>query len=153
MSLVAAAMDGAEFNVEKLAERAGQNWITITELADTLARDHGLPFKAAHSIAAKLIATTPRDAGCLAGHDAARRVEGGVRAGDRLQRNAQLREILSPRHFVEVRKTHGGPAPSETGRASKVSNAVLLEDRKWLADTRARLQAADDQLRKAANQL
>ena len=27
--------------------RAGQNWITITELADTLTRDHGLPFRQA----------------------------------------------------------------------------------------------------------
>ena len=56
VSLVAAAMAEATFDVEKLAERAGQNWITITELADTLARDHGLPFKAGHTIAARLIA-------------------------------------------------------------------------------------------------
>ena len=56
VSLVAAAMAEATFDVEKLAERAGQNWITVTELADTLARDHGLPFKAGHTIAAQLIA-------------------------------------------------------------------------------------------------
>src|SRR5205085_11068354 len=56
VSLVAAAMADATFDVEKLAARAGQNWITITELADTLARDHGLPFKAGHTIAARLIA-------------------------------------------------------------------------------------------------
>ena len=61
VSLVAAAMAGAEFDVEKMAERAGQNWITVTELADTLARDHGLPFKAGHAIAARLIAALARD--------------------------------------------------------------------------------------------
>jgi len=32
-------MAEATFDVEKLAERAGQNWITITELADTLGAD------------------------------------------------------------------------------------------------------------------
>src|SRR6185436_13759312 len=62
VSLVAAAMATAEFDVDKLAARAGQNWITITELADTLARDHGLPFRAAHEIAAALIRATDQAA-------------------------------------------------------------------------------------------
>jgi len=34
--LVAAAMASAQFNRERLAERAEQGWITLTELADTL---------------------------------------------------------------------------------------------------------------------
>ena len=33
-----------------------QGWITVTELADTLAREHGVPFKAGHAIAARLVA-------------------------------------------------------------------------------------------------
>src|SRR5207248_3284145 len=37
-SLVAAAMEHAEFDVAKLAERASAGWITVTELADTLTR-------------------------------------------------------------------------------------------------------------------
>src|SRR5688572_5125461 len=56
VSLVAAAMAHAEFDVERLAARAGEHWITVTELADTLVRDHQLAFTAAHTIAAKLIA-------------------------------------------------------------------------------------------------
>ncbi len=31
--------------------------------------------------------------------------------------DAQIAEIMSPRHFVEVRRTLGGPAPDETARA------------------------------------
>ena len=30
-----------------------KGWITVTELADTLARDHGVPFKAGHTIASR----------------------------------------------------------------------------------------------------
>src|SRR5688500_3919523 len=56
VSLVAAAMAHAEFDGERLAARAGEHWITVTELADTLVRDHQLAFTAAHTIAAKLIA-------------------------------------------------------------------------------------------------
>ena len=55
----------------------------------------------------------------------------------------QLAEILSPRHFVEVRRTHGGPAPSETRRALGAAEVCLAADDTWLADTRARLAQSD----------
>jgi hypothetical protein len=64
--------------------------------------------------------------------------------------DAQLAEILSPRHFVEVRKTHGGPSPSETGRALGVCEVCLAADDQWLADARARLAQADAARRVAA---
>jgi argininosuccinate lyase len=149
VSLVAAAMADAEFNVAKLAERAAQNWITITELADTLARDHGLPFRAGHEIAARLIAgsratTDAPLAGLL--HDAAKAIVGR----DIDYSDEQLAEILSPRHFVDVRTTHGGPSPSETARALAVSETSLYADDEWLRETRERLTAADASLRAAA---
>ena len=53
--LVAAAMADASFDREKLAARAEQGWITVTELADTLTRDHGIPFKTSHAIATKFV--------------------------------------------------------------------------------------------------
>src|SRR4029079_5551098 len=46
VALAAAALADAGFDTKKMAARAGENWITMTELADTLARDHGLPFRA-----------------------------------------------------------------------------------------------------------
>ena len=55
VTLVAAAMRLADFDVERLAARAGDGGTTLTELADTLVRDHGLPFRAAHAIAALLL--------------------------------------------------------------------------------------------------
>ncbi|HMJ84395.1 MAG TPA: argininosuccinate lyase, partial [Vicinamibacterales bacterium] len=56
IGLVAAAMSTAEFDRQRLAERAGQGWITVTELADTLARDHDVPFRRSHEIATRLVA-------------------------------------------------------------------------------------------------
>ena len=64
--------------------------------------------------------------------------------------DAQLAGILSPRHFVEVRKTPGGPSSSETARALGVSKEALGADEKWLAETRGRLAAAEQKLRAAA---
>ena len=152
VSLVAAAMTEATFDVEKLAGRAGENWITITELADTLVRDHGLPFKAGHTIAARLVAgtraTPERSISALV-----REIAKDVTGKEIVYTDAQLAEILSPRHFVEVRKTHGGPSPSETLRAIGVSKNALAADDGWLSAARGRLRAAEEQLRAAAASL
>src|SRR5581483_3164361 len=56
LKLLAAAMRTAEFNAANLEAHAGDGWTTLTELADTLVRQHGLSFKTAHAIAARLAA-------------------------------------------------------------------------------------------------
>src|SRR3979411_2259302 len=48
--LVAAALSTAGFEAARLEGRAGDGWTTLTELADTLVREHRLPFKTAHAI-------------------------------------------------------------------------------------------------------
>jgi argininosuccinate lyase len=152
VALVAAAMTGAAFDVERLAARAGQNWITITELADTLARDHGLPFRAGHEIAAKLVAASRAQPAAPVA-TVLREVSLEVTGREIVYSDAQLTEILSPRHFVEVRRTHGGPSPSETARALGVAEVCLAADETWLDDTRSRLASSDAMLRKAAKAL
>jgi argininosuccinate lyase len=128
--LVAAAMSSAEFDAAALEARAGDGWTTLTELADTLVRAHGLPFRKAHAIAAHFVGGRQRHpdrtfAALLA--DASEEVLGKSLA----YTEEELTHILSPRHFVEIRKTHGGPAPEETARAAKVSRDRLETDEAW----------------------
>src|SRR5438034_9437323 len=59
--LVAAAMASAEFDAERLESRAADGWTTLTEFADTLVRDHDVPFRTAHAIAGRLIAARQRE--------------------------------------------------------------------------------------------
>jgi argininosuccinate lyase len=54
-----------------------------------------------------------------------------------------LRSLLSPEHFVAVRRTWGGPAPETTGEAIARSTQAVTEDAQWLAAARARLLAAE----------
>src|SRR5687768_7280325 len=54
--LVAAALESATFDEARLLARARDGWTTMTELADTLVRDHGVAFRTSHAIVAKLIA-------------------------------------------------------------------------------------------------
>ena len=130
VKLVAAAMATAEFDAARLEARAGDGWTTLTELADTLVRDHGLPFKTAHGIASHLVGGRQRDphrplVDLL--NDACTELLGAPLA----YTDAQLTHILSPRYFVEIRRTLGGPAPEETARAAKASRQQLDADQSW----------------------
>jgi len=149
--LVAAAMGDAEFNTARMAERASQGWITITELADTLVRDHGVPFKAGHAIAARLVKCAPNANVALSKvlRDLSLEIVGRAVELD----EAALAHILSPRHFVEVRKTPGGPAPSETARAIGASEARLAADVERFALTMSHLRAAEEALKHAVTAL
>jgi argininosuccinate lyase len=149
VQLVAAAMRSAQFDRARLAERAEMGWITLTELADTLARDHGVPFKTSHMIAARLITEcerTPSASRATVLRDVSAAVLGRAIEYD----DAALNKILSARHFVSVRMTPGGPAPVETSRAIGASRTVLDADSAWLENAAGKLQAAERRLNDAA---
>jgi argininosuccinate lyase len=152
VGLVAAAMSTAEFNRQRLAERAGQGWITVTELADTLAREQAVPFRKSHEIATQLVAEAARRPDMPLEHALAQ-VSKSVLGRSLEYAPAELAEVLSPQHFVRVRTTLGGPAPSETARACEVSASLVRSDEQWLADTVTRLRAAEARLDDTASAL
>jgi argininosuccinate lyase len=152
VQLVAAAMATASFDCERMARRAGEHWITVTELADTLAREHGVPFKASHGVACRFVAL------CSAAPDRSRADVLREVTCDVLGRAVDLDaveidRILSPRHFVEVRTTPGGPAPAVTAEAIDASARLLDADCGWLKDTTAKLWSAEAALKAAAADL
>jgi argininosuccinate lyase len=152
VTLVDAAMRTAEFDVARLESRAAEGGTTLTELADHLVRRHDLPFRTAHEIAGRLLAARRKrpDAPLGATLSTVSRDLIGVP----LQyTDAELAAILSPRHFVEVRRTLGGPAPEETARALAESRAALDRDRAWLSKRNDSLAAAEQRLRERARAL
>ena len=150
--LVAAAMATAEFNVERMAERARQGWITLTELADTLTREHGVAFKTSHRVAATLAARASSQTDAHADallKDITRELAGReISFGE-----GRLREILSPEYFVRVRRTPGGPSPEQTERAIAASRERLSGDDEWVRETVEKLRCAERALESAASGL
>ena len=145
VTLVGAAMKTAEFDVARLESRAAEGGTTLTELADHLVRQHGIPFKQAHSIAGRLLkAHRDRPSAPLGATLAT--VSSDLLGVPLEYTDAQIAEILSPRHFVSVRTTLGGPAPEETTRALQESDAMLDRDRGWLKRIGDALTAADVEL-------
>jgi argininosuccinate lyase len=139
--IAAAAMTTAEFDAVQLEARAGEGWTTLTELADTLARDHNLPFRTAHAISARLMAARDLHPERPIGELLAEASDGALTYSD-----AALTTILSPRHFVTVRRTLGGPAPEETARAAKASQKQLEADEQWHSNAVGALAEAEHKL-------
>jgi argininosuccinate lyase len=152
VELVAAAMDTAEFDATSLEARAGDGWTTLTELADTLAREHGLPFRLAHAISGRLIALRrEHPESPLA--DLLAEASGAVLDAPLVYSEPALETILSPRHFIKVRKTLGGPAPEETARAASVSCRKLEEDERWRSHAVQALEEARNRLKERSTKL
>jgi argininosuccinate lyase len=141
VQLYTAFFETLELNEEHLRNEAGAGFTTATELADTLVREVGLPFRQAHKIVAGM-------------------VQAAVKAGkgsndltlDMLQASAQavlghpldfseeqFALALDPEHFVAVRSVAGGVAPAAT--------AQVLDDLAW------RLQADEERLAGAEQRL
>ena len=144
-ALVAAALREATFDTATMARRARESWITVTELADTLAREHGLAFSRAHKVAAGLVQAhreRPTEPLPILLADVSARVLGApiVESAERLDR------VLSPDYFVRIRTTLGGPAPERTTEAARASRACLAKDRSSLDEARSRLARASEQL-------
>ena len=148
LRLYAAVVDTLGVNVERLRRRAIAGFTTVTELADTLAREAGLPFRQAHSLVAALVGhaqaqgLAPTDLTA----DDLRKV-----AWDMLGREVELSDdafarALDPRAFVESRDLPGGAAPRATAAVLEAQEQVIGDDRRWLASTRATLAAADELL-------
>jgi len=152
ITLVSAALESAEFDAARLERRAGEGWITMTELADTLVRDHRLSFGAAHAVARRVVEARAENPSTLLSSVVAAAT--GELLGSPIQYSEEtLEHMLSPRHFVEVRATHGGPAPGETARALDESRAVLDADCAWLRQTREHLAEAARRLKERSAQL
>ena len=102
--LVAAAMATAEFDADDSRRAPARGGRRLTELADTLVREHGLPFKTAHAITTRVLhirsehpdAKPNETLAAVAFELLGRRI---VYTPERLV------EILSPRYFVAVRRT------------------------------------------------
>ena len=128
-------MATAEFDAARLEARAGEGWTTLTELADTLVRDHGVPFTSAHAIAGRLIGGRAARAEAAACRRCSRTRRPSCSARRLRIPRTRSREILSPRHFVNVRATLGGPAPEETAaRGERVAPAA--RGRRGMVDAR-----------------
>jgi argininosuccinate lyase len=153
LRLFAGLMEHVEVDRERLQRRAAGDFLTVTELADTLVRNEGVSFRRAHHLVSATVKAAKTD-------DSPMRLAKEVEAlaprilGHPLatRHNAILR-ALDPENFVRVRGIAGGPAPRAV--ASQVENARqdLAGGAAWLKQKLALLEAYPRKLRNESRKI
>ncbi len=129
-----------KFNPERLETSSGAGFSTATEIADSLVRITGMPFRTAHSIVGRIAASGVRPG--LTELDEIAQEIAGFRVSERGFSEADLKRALDPRSNVSLRANTGGPAPAETERMvrDRLERIAAGEDR--LAERRRRTERA-----------
>ncbi len=135
-----------KFNLERLEQCAGAGFSTATELADSLVRITGMPFRTAHLIVGRIAASGRRpDLGEL---DSISLEYAGFRPSEHDFSEANLERALDPRSNVALRANTGGPAPVETERMIRDRLGRIAEGEERLAGRRSRVEKALGELGK-----
>jgi argininosuccinate lyase len=145
VALFASTLRSATFNFDVLKKRAGENFIAVTELADTIVRKEGLSFKDSHKIVGACVKTAI-EAGSDVTFAILQTAANEVIGRDLSLTEDELRVAVSPENFVNVRTIYGGTAPAETKRAVKVEREREVEDDSWYVASTDQLKIARENL-------
>ncbi|MEL6148217.1 MAG: argininosuccinate lyase, partial [Chloroflexota bacterium] len=155
LHLYAPVISTLQVNEEHLRQRATAGFTTVTELADTLVREAGLPFRQAHSIVSSMVTHAMEHQ--LSPHQ----LDGALLAqiseqvtGSRVTlHDAIIATALDPVSFVQKRQTPGGSAPEATATVIQGYWEAIATDRAWLDGARFRLDDAENGLAKAMQKI
>jgi argininosuccinate lyase len=145
LAVTRGALADARFDKERMRAMAGRRFVTATELADTLLREEGLSFKAAH----ELVAVAVRQAGS---DDPAAVAASLLAAAPRLlgrplrMSRQEIEAALDPWRFVLVRNVEGGPSPEAVNAQLDGQSAAARAAGSWLREKTAQLELARNRL-------
>jgi argininosuccinate lyase len=144
LHLYTAVIETLHVNVPHLREQAVRGFTTVTELADSLVRSAGLPFRQAHHIVSGMVShalkhgLSPQELTAALLGDIAQEVTGRrVDVSDDFVQHA-----LDPEKFVLLRSLPGGSAPAATGQVIATMRTLLSDDEAWFTTTRQKLEDA-----------
>jgi argininosuccinate lyase len=115
------------FNEKRMKEGAGLGFSTATELADSLVRITGMPFRTAHKIVGRLASMNEHPT--LEMLDAAAMEIAGFEPSQHGFGDEALEMALDPMSNVALRSGIGGPSPSQTKRlAGERASAISIHE-------------------------
>lgn len=137
LRLLAGIAAEAEFQTARMAEQAAADFLTVTELADTLVRSEGLSFRMAHRLVSAGVKRL-KGAYSVAGMaEAVRDLAPSIIGRPLMLSAGEVETALDPRAFVQRRTIPGGPGCLESALTDAAEEQRELQG--WLAAKRALL--------------
>jgi argininosuccinate lyase len=147
LHLLAGVVAGCEVNVARMAERSNADFLSVTELADTLVRSEPMSFRDAHHIVSAAVRS-------LHGHYSAEAMVDAVLSANPLRTPREvLLKSLDPVNFVAVRRIPGGPALEPITAAISEAEAEIAAVESWLASKSALLASYPNRIAQARRAL
>lgn len=135
---------------ERMKHASDEGFMTATELADTIVRSAGIPFRTAHHIVGSIARTGKTPA--LPELDRLSLDITGERLSDRGLSEKDIKEALDPLENIRKRAVLGGPAPQETKRQVTMMRKNLAGRRNDIELIRRRINLSSEKLDKACEQ-
>ena len=135
LRLFGGVVENCEVNIARMAERGNADFLSVTELADTLVRSEPMSFREAHHI----VSAAVRD--LRGNYSPGAMVDALVSAHPLRTPRADLLKALDPINFVEVRRIPGGPAIEPVRDAIGEAEAEISQTEAWLASKKELLAA------------
>jgi argininosuccinate lyase len=153
LQLLAGVLDEVEFLTDRMASCAEANFLTVTELADTLVRSTGMSFRTAHEIVSEAVKELDGNFDTERMASSVERILAAQKHHFPTPDQALLRESLQAANFVAVRKVVGGPAPEALGPEITRAQQLLVEDTQRLQQQQDHFEHAREQIRAEVQKL
>ncbi|MBV8731519.1 MAG: argininosuccinate lyase [Acidobacteriia bacterium] len=147
--LLAGTMQDCEINKGRMAERARADFLSVTELADTLVRGDGLSFRQAHHLVSEAVRRMNGHFAEDAMVDCVTTLAPAVIGRPLHTPRAELVRALDPEHFVTIRKIAGGPAPEAVKAALAHTEKEAAADARWIEEKTGLLEEYRERIRTA----
>ena len=152
LKLFAGVMRHCEVNREHMAARAQGDFLTVTELADSLVRGEGISFRRAHHLVHAAVVACGK-------YDRDRFIDLVIQLAPEiigrpltLSREALL-QSLDAEHFVAVRDIPGGPAPKAVLAEVEVTRKEMQAAANWVAEKQQQERAFVEKIENAKREL
>lgn len=153
LRLLAGVLDEVKFHTERMAAAADENFLPVTELADTLVRSTGISFHAAHAVVSSAVKELEDNYDAEAMTEIIVRELPSIVEGTPMISREAIRASLSARNFVAVRQVAGGPASEALDPEILRAREQLLIDERWLFDAENHRKNARTMMREESDAL
>lgn len=133
---------------QRALEELNSDWTASQELADTLMREHGVPFRAGHHFASEIVDYAkannirPSEFPYAQAQRIYREAGQEYNLGELPMSEQAFRAALEPTAIVRHRATQGGPQRSEMTRMLSEAKQRIGENEAWVKGRRAAIDAA-----------
>jgi argininosuccinate lyase len=149
--IMTGAVGTLKINKKEMARKSTMGFTTATEIADTIVRATGLPFRTAHGIVGRLARGDGNPS--LKDVDSASMAMIGQKLSKLGLTGKMLDEAKDPMKNVERRSVLGGPAKATVDRKIKIERDRLKADGKALSGLLQKLKKADKALSEAVTRI